>query len=214
MRFTAGWTISASTTAAASAGALVTTLMTPFGRPASRRTSPIMRWVAGQSSEALSTTVLPQAIGSATARVPRITGAFHGAMPTQTPAAWRIASDRQPALSDGMTSPPICVVIAAASRSILAASVALNRPQGVVAPVSRVIVAAKSSARAAIRSAAFSSSVRRAVGAVCDQAGKAAAAASTACMASSTPPAAAREATSPRTGSLRSKVPPATAGTS
>ena len=48
---------------------------------------------------------LPQAKAIATERTPRITGAFHGAMPTQTPAGWRIAIEKQPGLSDGMTSP-------------------------------------------------------------------------------------------------------------
>ncbi len=59
----------------------------------------------GQRSEALSTTVLPQASGMAIARVPRITGAFHGAMPSTTPAGWRMASASVPGLSDCMTSP-------------------------------------------------------------------------------------------------------------
>ena len=44
-RRTAGWAISASTIAGASSGALVTTLTTPGGRPASRRHSPISRCV-------------------------------------------------------------------------------------------------------------------------------------------------------------------------
>ena len=64
-------------------------------------------------------TVLPQASGAAIARTPRMTGAFHGAMPSTTPAGWRIASDSTPGLSEGMTSPVICVVSAAASRSML-----------------------------------------------------------------------------------------------
>jgi len=42
--------------------------------------------VAGQSSEPFSTTVLPQASGMATARTPRMIGAFQGAMPSTTPA--------------------------------------------------------------------------------------------------------------------------------
>ena len=75
---------------AASSGALVTTLTTPGGRPASRRHSAISRCVPGQISEAFSTTVLPQASGMATARTPRMTGAFHGAMPSTTPAGWRM----------------------------------------------------------------------------------------------------------------------------
>ncbi len=41
IRRTAGWAIRASTTPGASVGALVTTLMTPGARPASRRTEPI-----------------------------------------------------------------------------------------------------------------------------------------------------------------------------
>ena len=49
-------------------------------------------------SEAFSTTVLPQASGMATARMPRITGAFHGAMPRTTPAGWRIAMASVPGL--------------------------------------------------------------------------------------------------------------------
>ena len=71
-------------------------------------------------------TVLPQASGIATARVPRITGAFHGAMPTTTPHAWRTPMAIEPGRSEGMTSPLIWVVMAAASRSMLAASVTLN----------------------------------------------------------------------------------------
>ena len=133
IRLTAGWAISASTIFGASAGALVTTLTTPLGKPASLNTWPISRCVAGHDSDALSTTVLPQASGMASARVARITGAFHGAMPTTTPAGWRTASARQPGLSDGITSPPICVVIDAASRSICAASITLKprpRPGG------------------------------------------------------------------------------------
>ena len=88
-RRTALCAISASTTAPASLGALVTTLTTPGGKPASRKMVPISRCVPGHISEALSTTVLPQASGMAMARTPRMTGAFHGAMPTTTPTGWR-----------------------------------------------------------------------------------------------------------------------------
>ena len=110
-RRTAGWPISISIRAGASSGALVMTLRTPGGRPASRRHSAISRCVPGQISEAFSTTVLPQASGSAMARTPRMTGAFHGAMLSTTPAGWRTAIAMQPGLSEGMTSPEICVVI-------------------------------------------------------------------------------------------------------
>ena len=60
------------------------------------------RCTAGQDSEALKTTVLPQARAIAMARTPRMTGAFHGAMPTQTPMrlanghgeiVWNVAGD-------------------------------------------------------------------------------------------------------------------------
>src|SRR4030095_15033672 len=88
MRRTAGCAISVSTTLPASLGALVTTLTTPCGRAASRMIVPINVCVAGHISEALSTTVLPQASGIAIARTPRITGAFHGAMPSTETTGW------------------------------------------------------------------------------------------------------------------------------
>ena len=90
----------------------------------------------------------------ATARTPRITGAFQGAMPTSTPTGSRSAMARVPGLSDGMTSPWICVVSAAASRSMLAASMTLKPIQGAVAPVSAMAVAMNSGARASSASAA------------------------------------------------------------
>ena len=133
---TAGCRISAFTTSPASAGSFVTTLTTPSGIPASASTEPISRCTPGHASEALSTTVLPHASGIATARVPRITGAFHGAMPRHTPTGFRIAIASVPGLFAGMTSPPTWVVIAAASRSTFAPSMTLNPPHGAVAPVS------------------------------------------------------------------------------
>jgi hypothetical protein len=213
-RLTAGWAISASTTLAASAGALVTTLTTPVGRPASRRISPIRRWVPGQISDALSTTVLPQASGRATARTPRITGAFQGAMPTTTPAACRTAMAMQPGLSDGITSPVIWVVMAAASRSMLAASLTLNPAHPAVAPVSVIISSVNSATRWSMRPAALARYARRALGPSSDQAGKASRAASQAASASATVAAAARLATSPVIGLRRSKVRPSLASLS
>ena len=168
----------------------------------------------GHISEAFSTTVLPQASGIATARVPRMTGAFHGAMPTQTPAAWRMPMASVPGLSEGMTSPVICVVIDAASRSIFAASITLNPAQGAVAPVSSIIRRVNSSTLEASTSAAFISSVRRSPGPVFDHAGKAAAAAATAASTSARPPAGARVAVLPVNGSWRSNEPPSAAGRS
>ena len=100
-------------------------------------------------------TVLPQASGTAIARTPRMIGAFHGAMPSTTPTGSRSAMARQPGLSDGMTSPPICVVIAAASRTMLAASIRLNMAQPAVAPISAIMAATKSSLRASSAAAAF-----------------------------------------------------------
>ena len=120
----------------------------------------------------------------------------------------------QPGLSDGITSPEICVVIAAASRSMPAARCTLKPAQPAVAPVSAAISSTNCGAFAASRSAAFNRIMRRAFGPVCDQAGKAAAAASAARLASAIWAAAARLATSPVTGLRRSKVAPFAAGTS
>ena len=77
------------------------TLTTPLGKPASLSVWTIRRWVAGQASDERRITVLPQASGAAIARTPRMTGAFHGAMPSTTPTGWRIASDSTPGLSAG-----------------------------------------------------------------------------------------------------------------
>jgi hypothetical protein len=129
-RFTAGWAISDATTLAASDGALEIRLTTTFGKPAWFMVS-TMRWcVAGQTSEERRITVLPQASGAAIALTPRISGAFHGAIPSTTPAGWRTASDTTLGLSAGMISPVICVVSAAASRRRLAAKWTLKAGPG------------------------------------------------------------------------------------
>src|SRR5271166_6368519 len=101
----------------ASAGALLMTFTTPKSKPAARNVSPMSQCVRGQTSDPLNTTVLPQASGIATERAPRITGAFQGAMLRTTPTGClsAIAFDR---IADGITSPQIAVVIAAASLSI------------------------------------------------------------------------------------------------
>ena len=109
IRWTRGSAISASTVAAAPSRDVVSTLIAPAGSPASSSTSPMMRCVCGHSSDALRTTVLPQASGIATARTPRIIGAFHGAMPSTTPTGWRTAIAMLPGMSEGITSPVICV---------------------------------------------------------------------------------------------------------
>ena len=67
----------------------------------------------GESSAPLRITVLPQASGVARARVARISGAFHGAMPSTTPAP-ADAHRRYPArwtelfaLQSGWSAPPL-----------------------------------------------------------------------------------------------------------
>ena len=85
-RRTAGCEISASAIASASFGSWVTTLTTPSPMPASLSTVPINRCDAGQTSDAFRMTVLPHASGIATARTPRMIAAFHGAIPSTTPA--------------------------------------------------------------------------------------------------------------------------------
>ena len=205
-RRTTGALISISTIVAASSGALVTTLTMPAPRPASRSTSPIRPWVTGHISDALSTTVLPHASGTAIARVPRMTGAFHGAMPSTTPAGCRSAMASSPGRSDGMTSPLICVVRAAASRSMLTARWTLNCAQPAVAPVSSAIAATKSPTRCSISTAALLSRARRSPGPVDDHPPQAAAAAHVAAWASATLAAGARLAVSPVSGLRRSNT--------
>ena len=104
-RFTAGWAISADTTSGASSALWVTKFTTPSPKPASCKVFTSNSWVAGQVSEAFNTTVLPQASGIASARVAKITGAFHGAMPTTTPQGTRIAIAMRPGTSLGITLP-------------------------------------------------------------------------------------------------------------
>ncbi len=195
----------------ASSAECVMTFTTPSPSPASCNTLPISRCTPGQPSDALSTTVLPQASGMAIARVPRITGAFHGAMPSTTPHGWRTAIARLPGTSDGITSPSICVVIAAASRNMLAASITLKPYQFGMAPVSATPVSMNCAVRASIRSAAANRRLRRSVGANADHAGNARAAAATAASASANVAAAAREAATPLAGLIRSKVLPSDA---
>ena len=197
IRRTAGWAISSSTTSAASSRRCVSRLITPAGTPASAIARAISPCVRGHVSDAFRTTVLPNASGVATARVPRMIGAFHGAMPTTTPAGWRIAIAVSPGTSEGITSPVTDVVCAAASVSMPAASAQLNIPQPKVPPVSAVTIGAISGARSVSSPAAFCSSSRRADGGVADHSPNAAAAASPAARASSREPAAAVEASSP-----------------
>ena len=197
IRRTRGSAMSASTVAAGALARVVSTLMAPAGSPASSSTSPMTRWVCGHSSDALRTTVLPHASGIATARTPRIIGAFHGAMPSTTPTGWRTDNAMLPGMSEGITSPVIWVVAAAASRIMLAANAVLNIPHPKVAPVSAVIVFAMSGARPSSRSAAFHRIARRFDGGVFDHSAKAAAAAPAAAAASSGPASGTRATSSP-----------------
>lgn len=73
---TAGWAMRAVVTAAASETWWKTTFKHPAGRPACRKISPRAQKHLGESSEPLRTTVLPAARGRATARVPKMKGAF------------------------------------------------------------------------------------------------------------------------------------------
>jgi hypothetical protein len=102
-RRTARCAINSSTTSAASLGSFVTRLIAPAGTPASVSASTTAACVRGHCSDAFNTTVLPYASGAATARTPRITGAFQGAIPTTTPTGWRTAFARLPGMCEGIS---------------------------------------------------------------------------------------------------------------
>ena len=96
----------ASATAAASPGACVTTLMLPGGKPASSMISATSSPAeSGASSDGLSTTVLPNTMGSSTVRHARVKAPFQGEKPATTPSGLRTASARRPGTSLGITSP-------------------------------------------------------------------------------------------------------------
>ena len=146
------------------------------------------------------------------ARVPRIIGAFQGATPTTTPHGMRTPMAMLSGTLEGMISPWIWVVNAAASRSTSAATLTLKPAQPRVAPVSSTIRSMKSAWRCSISSAAFSSLARRSPGPVCDHASNAWPAASAAALASPTLAAAAVVTTSPLNGFARVKVAVCSAG--
>ncbi|MNC31673.1 hypothetical protein D3C75_800010 [compost metagenome] len=137
-------------------------------------------------------------------------GAFHGAMPSTTPQGWRSAMAKLPGVSEGMTSPVICVVMAAASRSTPAARCTLKPYQLAIAPVSAARPT-NSAARLSSSSAARCRRLRRSFGGSAAQAGNACWAASTAASASSSVAAATRETTAPLSGLQRTKVLPSLA---
>jgi hypothetical protein len=90
IRRTARFSTSSSPIGAASPGACVTMFSTPAGSPASAKISPqISPPTTGDSSDGLSTTVLPSASGAAIERADRISAAFHGAIAPTTPTGRR-----------------------------------------------------------------------------------------------------------------------------
>ncbi len=106
MRRTFGCETSSSPISTACSRACVTMFSTPGGRPASSKISPQSRPpTSGDSSDGLSTTVLPSASGAAIERADRISAAFHGAIAATTPTGWRRPIAKVPGLSDGSTSP-------------------------------------------------------------------------------------------------------------
>ncbi len=133
-------------------------------------------------------------------------------MPSTTPAGCRTPIASEPGTSDGISSPPICVVSAAASTRPFAASSTLNRAQIADAPVSAAIAAMNASRLPSSAAAAFSSSARRALGPSAAHGANAADAASTAARASAAVAAGARVASSPSSGLRRSNVAPPVAG--
>ena len=87
-------------------GACVTMLRTPAGSPASAKISPqSVPPTSGESSDGLSTTVLPSASGAAIERADRMSAAFQGAIAPTTPTGRRRPIASVPGWSDGSTWP-------------------------------------------------------------------------------------------------------------
>jgi hypothetical protein len=66
-----------------------TTLNTPSGRPASRRSSAQKLVTEGSRSEGLRTKVFPQAMAMGYIHIGTIAGKLKGVMPATTPTGWR-----------------------------------------------------------------------------------------------------------------------------
>ena len=147
-------------------------------------------------------TVLPHASGTAMARTPKITGAFHGAMPRTTPAGCRTASEMHTRLVRRDDFTPICVIRQAASRSMLAAKSTSTPPRARSRRFPR-------SSAGSIRPPAPregrppSAEARRSPGPISTRREIARAAASTTLATSASPAAAASLATAPVTGTRR-----------
>ncbi len=75
-------------------GAATTTLTTPSGTPARRRTSAIANAVRGVSVAGLSTTEHPAASAGPILRVAIAAGKFHGVMSSETPTGWWVTMMR------------------------------------------------------------------------------------------------------------------------
>ena len=162
----------------------------------------------GRSRRPCRTTVLPQASGMAMARTPRMTGAFHGAMPSTTPAGWRTRhATACRACRTGITSPRDLRRHRRRLAQHAGGEMHVEAGPGPVAPVSRS--SPWRTRRCAPRARRRPSGAGRA--ARSDRSPtrrERRGAASTALAASASLAAAASLATSPVTGSLRSKVAP------
>lgn len=197
---TAGCAMSASVTAGASVTLWYSTCRQPSGRPAWRKMSPSAQKHLGESSEPLRMAVLPAASGSSTARVPRMNGAFHGAMPRITPYGSLNTRAPSPCSDTDGTAPSMDGMRAAKSLMKAAPISNVFSANGRCDPVSSIWYAISSSRRDSMMSAAFRRMSRRAFGVVLLHAGNAALAESTARRASSTDAPAHRCATCPVAG--------------
>ncbi len=92
-----------------SLGNPVTVLTTPFGNPASAKSSTKARVEQLACSDGLITTVLPAASKGASFHVSSNSGEFHGTMAATTPIGSRRVKANMPGLSIGSTAPSILV---------------------------------------------------------------------------------------------------------
>ncbi len=97
MTRTSGLSKKTSAISPAAPGAWVTTLMTPFGKPASSAISASIRPAEiGANSDGFTTTVLPAATGEMTARHDRTLAPFHGVKLATTPKGRRTPIEWRP----------------------------------------------------------------------------------------------------------------------
>src|SRR5574343_1726054 len=81
----------------------VTTLTTPFGKPASANNLANSSMEAEVKSDGLMTAVQPAASAGASFQLVRVSGEFHGVMMATTPLASYLVKAKTPVLSVGMT---------------------------------------------------------------------------------------------------------------